>query len=770
MPHSNTTAANFPETNATRAAWSALPTLDTLSNFDVSDHDVSLATSDTDSFHALPSPALATEHLLADNDGYPQQNNDRVRSTSSSQIENAERYSYDVDRSSYDIDRSSIDEQSHHVSHASHYSSSYTNRASSPGSSQHGHGPNQRCSAEWLPYTLRKVFLLPMAATSLALSIALATLYWVSARNQGLRNDADSTGILAARRYLPTICAVFFTQALVMISDDIKRTVPFQRLSDHKLEEIHPRHTWVYTSMPWWRALRDGFMKSRNGGRIGWVLVFSSLATGISVLAVSALSSSLIATEPVAINNSKAFKRFAPNQDGSISLLPRRETYLHATSNFLFNASTSMWVQDSQVILPFGPENLTQYPDFLPNGEWRAESRAYQMKSSCTTMTLESLRLINRTYVFEWDSQTTLDSRANSSWITPRNYTLNYKLPSLNLRSDYGCLIQLHANSGRSIHRLVEDGGLLWTNLSASHVTWDQFTADLGTPPLLRYSDWSPISDGIEFEFTNECIGRNLILVTTPWIAESGGSSPKGFLDDFKARAELCTPTYYESKVSVTAQVSPDARQLVVGEIPTESHRSELSVHALDKDYMDTLAFKGNKINYVARAPVLRGHWTFEGLEESLSALYSFNTSLMLANSNITSQAARLHTRLFHELVLSSVAGAPTPNLEATQALSTITVRRIIVVIATALPLSVILFLLFIYLCYLSWAVAARRRPLNLSTDPATVIGTAVYLRDHLSSWRGKRSSTALEGQGVSPEQSSQGKLTSMNPREFAGR
>jgi hypothetical protein len=757
MSHSNTTAANVSETSATRATWSALPTLDTSSNFDVPDRNVSLATDDTDSLRALPSPALATEHLLAENDGYPQQSSDHVRATSSSQYEDAERYSYDVDRSS-------VDEQSNYLSHASHYSSSHTSRALSPSSSRHGRGVSQRSSAEWLPYTLRKAFLLSMAAASLALSIALVTLYWASTRNQGLRNDADSTGLLAAQRYLPTVCAVFFTQALVMISVDIKRTVPFQRLSGHRLEEIHPQHTWMYTSMPWWKALGDGFMKSRNDGRVGWMLVFSSLATGLSVLSVSALSSSLITTEPVAINNSRAFRRFAPNQDGSIHLLPRRETYLHATSNFLFNASTSMWILDSQVVLPFGPDDMKQYPDFLPDGEWRAESRAYQMESSCTTMTLESLRLINRTYVFEWDGQTTLNSRANSSWITPRNYTVDDQLPSFNLRSDDGCRIQLHANSGRSIHRLVEDGGLLWTNLSASHVTWDQFTIDLGTPPFLRYSDWSPISDGIEFEFTNKCIGRNLILVTTPWITKSISSSPEGFLENFKARAEIRTPKYYESIVSVTAKVSPDARQLLVEESYTKSHRAELSVHALDKDYMDELAFKGNKINYVARAPVLRAHWTFEGLEESLSTLYSFDTSSMLANSTLTSQAARLHSRLFNELVLSSVAGAPTPNLEATQALSTITAQRIFVVVATALPLSILLFLPFIYLCYLSWGVAARRRPLNLSTDPATAIGTAVYLRDHLSSWRGRPSSTDLEEQEASLFQSTLGKTTYMSP------
>jgi hypothetical protein len=216
-----------------------------------------------------------------------------------------------------------------------------------------------------------------MAVTSVTLSITLAVLCWVSARNDGLRKDIKSVGLLAARRYLPTILVVLFTQVLSMISEDIKRTVPFARLARFGMYRIDMKHTISYVPKPWWKTLRKGLAKNRNGGRVGWVLVFSSLATGISLLTISTLSSSLLATESVVLKSSPNLKRFALGQDEKTPLIPSREAYSNTTSRFLFNVSTSMWVSDFKVTLPFGPPDLETYPDYLPDGEWKTESYVF---------------------------------------------------------------------------------------------------------------------------------------------------------------------------------------------------------------------------------------------------------------------------------------------------------------------------------------------------------------------------------------------------------
>jgi hypothetical protein len=140
---------------------------------------------------------------------------------------------------------------------------------------------------------------------------------------------------------------------------------------------IDMKHTISYVPKPWWKTLRKGLAKNRNGGRVGWVLVFSSLATGISLLTISTLSSSLLATESVVLKSSPNLKRFALGQDEKTPLIPSREAYSHTTSRFLFNVSTSMWVSDFKVTLPFGPPDLETYPDYLPDGEWKTESYVF---------------------------------------------------------------------------------------------------------------------------------------------------------------------------------------------------------------------------------------------------------------------------------------------------------------------------------------------------------------------------------------------------------
>jgi hypothetical protein len=65
-----------------------------------------------------------------------------------------------------------------------------------------------------------------------------------------------------------------------------------------------------------------------------------------------------------------------------IELKPRRDTYFHTISGFLFNASTSMWVSDAYVFVPFEQvadgTDRHQYYD----GIWEAETEFFQLKSN----------------------------------------------------------------------------------------------------------------------------------------------------------------------------------------------------------------------------------------------------------------------------------------------------------------------------------------------------------------------------------------------------
>jgi hypothetical protein len=62
-----------------------------------------------------------------------------------------------------------------------------------------------------------------------------------SIKNQGLGKDDATLGLLLGWRYTPIIVSVFFSQAVVMILDDVKRTGPFARLA--RSVSTDPRYT-----------------------------------------------------------------------------------------------------------------------------------------------------------------------------------------------------------------------------------------------------------------------------------------------------------------------------------------------------------------------------------------------------------------------------------------------------------------------------------------------------------------------------------------------
>ena len=67
---------------------------------------------------------------------------------------------------------------------------------------------------------------------SLILGIALACICWYSKKNHGLGQDDGSSAILFGWRFTPTLVAVFYTQMVVILFEDSKRTEPFARLAN----------------------------------------------------------------------------------------------------------------------------------------------------------------------------------------------------------------------------------------------------------------------------------------------------------------------------------------------------------------------------------------------------------------------------------------------------------------------------------------------------------------------------------------------------------
>jgi hypothetical protein len=138
----------------------------------------------------------------------------------------------------------------------------------------------------------------PLGVVSLALSITLAVLCWYSPQHHGLGRDNGSTRLLLGWRYTPTLIALLFTQALVIISEDVKRTEALARMA--RSIPVNARHTLLYTPKVWWKTLFEGLPRKQNGGRRGWLLTASSLTAGVSIFVISPLSSTIFVAKDVA--------------------------------------------------------------------------------------------------------------------------------------------------------------------------------------------------------------------------------------------------------------------------------------------------------------------------------------------------------------------------------------------------------------------------------------------------------------------------------------
>ena len=120
----------------------------------------------------------------------------------------------------------------------------------------------------------------------------------------------------------------------------------------------------------------------------------------------------------------------------------------------------------------------------------------------------------------------------------------------------------------------------------------------------------------------------------------------------------------------------------------------------------------------------------------------------MLQNSTLSTQAGRLRSRFFGELMLSSIMEENTAVLENVTGQVTIVEQRIVVVPEIAITLAVLFGLAAFYIAAMLWYASNSCRPLGLGTDPATTVGTASLLGMNSSlavSLRALRSGQALD-------------------------
>ncbi|KAF2424497.1 hypothetical protein EJ08DRAFT_595123 [Tothia fuscella] len=557
----------------------------------------------------------------------------------------------------------------------------------------------------WVPYTVRKPFLAFQISLSLTLSVGVIILYWRSSINHGLGNDNGSSALLMGWRFTPTLLAVLYALLSSMLSNDVKRTEPYARLARRGgfVAELS------ILSVPgaWWSALIEGLSKSKTNGRRNWLLFWSTLLNVIAFLAVSPLSSSLFVSGDVAITRETNFTRLSLDTNNPLPLHADRETYFRTISHLLQNISTSAWISDNYVIIPFWPSNDESEPVGPSLSKisqiWQSQSLVLSTELECESLSLPRISSFEQTCLWTRCDQSNNGTCLVEPETVPR--------VSLFLDADRGCS---YGMQGDISDLPIVNGGSSWSG------PW--------TSSLQIWLDMANVANtcgDVEYSHTKQCNGGEILLTTSPWMAQYNNSF--GGLwqthPDFRASGVVCFPSYNMAYLMVRATTTDGVSEVTFNKTEYAQKRTTIPSSLLDPERFQNFTLNANWTKYLY-AP--QGDSTSRpitgGLSVILAAMHNFDLDALMDDVNIASKMRRIKSRIFGEVLQSSFLQPGSARRETIRGKITLMKRRIIVSRGVAIALTTLFLFSTLLLC-LVWRLSSlERRPLNISYDPALAI------------------------------------------------
>ncbi|KAL1645546.1 hypothetical protein SLS58_003857 [Diplodia intermedia] len=297
-------------------------------------------------------------------------------------------------------------------------------------------------------------------------------------------------------------------------------------------------------------------------------------------------------------------------------------------------------------------------------------------------------------------------------------------MASIKLGSDDGCIYGLMISDEVA---LLESGGASWSGIS-------KFL----TPPWPRTALYSLTIDDtipgtIYMNHSEECQDRELILLSTPWLAPSEESySPNwNFSSDFRAAGQVCTSKYYMANITVLAHLSDTSSELTFDVNEYRSKRIPVPESFFNVTLLQNVTLNDNWTSYIYPLST-RSRPAVGGLSALLGALHNFDMGAMLDDNALVAQATKIKQRFFGELLQSSLSRQGASNTEPIEGRTTVVKRRVVVITDIAIAILALLMVSFV-LSLIAWSISRlRMRPLNLSQDPATVTClTGLLARDY---------------------------------------
>ncbi|KAF2466614.1 uncharacterized protein BDR25DRAFT_293541 [Lindgomyces ingoldianus] len=537
--------------------------------------------------------------------------------------------------------------------------------------------------------------------------MAVSALSWYSQTNYGLGKDDDSSILLFGWRFMPTLVAVLYCQLTVMLFEDVKRTEPFSRMA-------RPGGSSALSSIlqgprAWWHAVVDGFSPKKIGGRRSWLLVCSSLIYIIGFLAISPLSSSLLTSEDVRVKKATAFNRIVPTGSDPISLEPDRDTYFRTIGNVLHSTPTSAWISNSYFIMPFWPSEFKLLPLgpslASTNRNWTAPTTIMTTDFQCEPMKFldTGMNSRNRTLILGSENNTYAEiDTTDSLWFS--------------MESSSGCKYSLELDVSQS---MVRYGGVIWSNLSTL---------------VANFIDGTDQNKYLQTNISADCLDRELLLVTTPWLNDKSRTLESAFPPNFTVHGELCSSYYYAAQLPTTAEIlTPSSSKIVFNQEQYLKVRKPLSDDLLDVKKLHALAMDDDWAQYLTAPDSSLRPGQFNGVSSVLGLLHDFDVWGMVQARDLPSEARSFKQRFMGELLYSSLLqrSIAESQVQTAQGQSTFIERRVVVILGVGILMAAFFFVSFCLLVLAFWLSRLHQRPLNLVVDPATPLGVASLVASH---------------------------------------
>ena len=556
---------------------------------------------------------------------------------------------------------------------------------------------NTHADSSWMPFALRWYFITTAAGFSITCAAITFALYRYSHNNNGLCAE-DSA--IPGWKFIPTLIAVVYTQLTGIILGAVKRTGPFARMGKTDGRIPVARYTLLEKAKPWWTTLTRGFQRRRNGGLWNWVTILSCSTYILAILGISPMSAALLRTKEIHQTSPETLARL--EMRNGLMLQPRaeRDTYLRTMGAIFQNYSSSPWITDDFVILPFWPQDSVDSGSrwdykVQDSGTWEANTTVFHADLVCAKLDMKKKDMYLRHAPEGWEEEPEKE----------------FYQASVLLESNQGCQFNLTVDV--EYHALTTD----WI-----------FWSDVNNITLSDYMIPNPM-----VRFNEHCHESEIIMMSTPWWLRQDITPTDRFLENMTMLAYACHSNHSMATIPVRATASSGTLSVEFDEnlfhqIRTPVPPTILDLLELRKIYTD---IKWSDFvpqeSKTSDTNIDLYDVPFEGPAAILGVPYNFSIPRMMADSQLPVFAARFRRRFFAETVGGSLQRTEVLQERSTTGRRLGSVRTVLVSGQAAWIICALLLICCFFFLGILWETRAAKTTLSICQDPSTLLGTSMW-------------------------------------------